>query len=305
MRKAIAAGQFYESDSSLLKKQIESCFKNNLGPGNLPKIKIKLKKEVKSKNFIGLISPHAGYMFSGACASHGFKFLAETQETWPETFILLGPNHTGYANSFFSLSSEDFETPLGIVKNDTILGNKIIKFSQSNQLNLKPDEQAHQYEHSLEVQLPFLQFIYGIAKKDFKIVPIIISSQNYQELVEFAELITKIIKNESKSIGIIASSDFTHYGPNYGFVPFPFNKETKKNLYALDKQAINEILNLKTKEFHEKASKTTICGMAPITILTEIAKILKKKPSFLKYYTSGDIVQDYENAVGYSSIIFS
>lgn len=289
-------------------KQIESCFESKFGPGKIP-IKFSNKTD-----FIALISPHAGYVYSGPCASHGFKALAET--SLPETIILLGPNHTGYANSTFSLSLEDFETPLGVVKNNTEIGKKLLS---NESINVQNDELAHKYEHSLEVQLPFLQYISSRAKRmnvnkahngsknltyNFKIVPIVISTQNYKELIDFSKIILDIVKKE-KSIGIIASSDMTHYGSSYGFMPFPFDKKTKDNLYALDKSIIQKILKLSPEEFYKKASKSTVCGMAGITVLIEVSRVLKKKARLLKYYTSGDIVNDYSSAVGYGSIAFS
>ncbi len=296
MRKAVVSGQFYPSDREELIEQIKACFNHKFGKKLLKTIAKTKKKTKTDSKFIGLISPHAGYIYSGPCASHGFSFMLKS--SLPETLIIIGPNHTGQAQAEFSLSLEDFETSLGIIKNDKELGKKLMESSI-----IVHDEIAHQYEHSLEVQLPFLQYIYQIAKKDFKIVPIIISTQDYDKCVEVAEDISKIVKGSS--IGIIASSDMTHYGPGYGFMPFSYNKDTKKNLYDLDRKAIDEILNLNSEAFFQRAIKTTICGFAPIVVLIEVSRILKKQAKFLKYYTSGDIVQDYSSAVGYASITFS
>ncbi len=297
MRKAVVAGQFYQKEKDELLEQIESCFKHKLGK-KLSKTKAKSKSNSKS-NFIGLISPHAGYVYSGPCATHGFAFISKTN--LPETIILLGPNHTGNAQAEFSLSLESFETPLGIIKNNEELGKELIKISNGL---IQHDETAHKSEHSLEVQLPFLQYIYQRAKKELKIIPLIISTQDYDKCIKVASLLSSIIKKDS-CIGIIASSDFTHYGPGYGFMPFSYNKETKKNLYDLDKKAITEVLNLNPEAFFQKAIKTTICGFAPIVVLTELSRILKKQAKLLKYYTSGDISNDYSSAVGYGSIAFS
>ncbi len=294
MRKAIVAGQFYEKNKDELLKQIKSCFNHKLGK--------KLSKRIAKKNkssFIGLISPHAGYVYSGPCASHGFAFMLKTY--LPETIILIGPNHTGNAQAEFSLSLEDFETPLGTIKNSKEIGKKLIKASNGI---IQNDEIAHRYEHSLEVQLPFLQYIYQLAKKNLKIVPIVISTQDYDKCIDVAHLLSAIIKKDS-NIGLIASSDFTHYGPNYGFMPFLYNKETKKNLHDLDNKAISEILNLNPDAFFQKAIKTTICGFAPVVVLTEVSRLLKKQAKLLKYYASGDISNDYSSAVGYASIAFS
>jgi AmmeMemoRadiSam system protein B len=300
MRNAVVAGQFYSIDREELLEQIESCFKHKLGK-KLSKTKTKSKSNSKSikSNFLGLISPHAGYVYSGPCATHGFAFMLKTN--LPDTLILLGPNHTGNAQAEFSLSLEDFETPLGIIKNNEELRKELIKASKGL---IQNDETAHKSEHSLEVQLPFLQYIYQRAKKEFKIIPIVLSTQDYDKCIKVAALLSGIIKKDS-SIGVIASSDFTHYGPGYGFMPFSYNKETKKNLYDLDKKAIAEIINLNPEAFFQRAIKTTICGFAPIVVLTELSRILKKQTKLLKYYTSGDISKDYSSAVGYASIAFS
>lgn len=296
MRKAIVAGQFYLSDKSALNRQVEACFSSKLGPGSIPRAFPQHKRK------IALIVPHAGYQFSGACAAHCYKSLVEVNKTdLPETIILLGPNHTGYGKTAFSLSLENFETPLGLVKNNAELGEALIE--EASNLGLQQDEQAHKFEHSLEVQLPFLQFCYSLMKKNFQIVPIVISSANYEICKKLAEKIAKVLTEVKKQdkVCVIASSDFTHYGLNYGFLPF--SKNIKQNLYALDKGIIEKILKLDSKGFYDKAVTTTICGTFPIIITIELSKELgAKKAELLKYYTSGDVVNDYSNAVGYASI---
>lgn len=293
MRKAIVSGQFYAASKQELNKQLEACFKHNLGPG-LPKIPLS-KAKVK-----GAIVPHAGYQYSGMCASHVYKELAGN---FPETFIIIGPSHSGYGKVPFSLSLEDFETPLSIVKNDTELGNALIEAASSN--GLQQDETSHRYEHSIEVQLPFLQFISKMIKKDFSIVPLVISTIDFDSCVKIALTISKTVQEQNKKVCVIASSDMTHYGMAYGFLPFPVNKNTKHGLYELDRKAINHILKLDSKAFYNEATKTTICGTAPIVVCLEACKELgAKKARLLKYYTSGDIVKDYASAVGYAALVF-
>ena len=200
---------------------------------------------------------------------------------------------------------EDFETPLGIVKNNNKIGKKLLK--QCENRGLIQDELAHKYEHSLELQLPFLQYIYNLRKTEFQIIPIVISTNEYEKCIKLAESISKVLKQnnekDKEKVCIIASSDFTHFGSNYDFRPF--DKKIKENLYALDKTAIDSILTFDSREFYEKAIKTTICGAFGIIILIEILKKLGvKKSKLLRYYISGDINLDYSSAVGYASIIF-
>ncbi len=287
MRPPVFLGQFYEQDKENLNEQIGNCFKNKFGPGVLK------KKKVFEKIF-GAIVPHAGYVFSGPCASHVYASTINVKQ--PITFVILGTNHTGIANAEFSVSFDSFLTPLGIAKNE-------ISFSQAlvNENTIQQDEAPHRLEHSIEVQLPFIQLCF----KNFKIVPVIVSTKNYKELIKFSNRLAELIKKQKNSVVVIASSDFTHYGPNYGFVPFPLNNQTKDNLYKMDNQVIKNILSLDPKTFYEQAEKSTVCGLSPITIAIETSKLLgAKKAELLKYYTSGDVIGDYKNAVGYASLIF-
>ncbi|MCS7134698.1 MAG: AmmeMemoRadiSam system protein B [Candidatus Pacearchaeota archaeon] len=285
IRKAVVAGQFYEAVPSLLKKQIISCFLHELGPRKLP------VEEKKKKNFVAAIVPHAGYMFSGPCAANAYF---ELKKYTMKTIILLGPNHTGISSTDFSVSFSNFETPLGIVKNNLGLSKEICEKTQA-----KHDETPHFQEHSIEVQLPFLQFIY----KNFDIVPIVISTSSYEACKKFASELVSTIKKKKTSIAVLASSDFTHFGFHYGFVPFVPNNNLEENLKKFDEKHIKAILALDSKSFYEYAKKTTICGAAPIIVTMEICKAMNKKGRLLQHYTSSRIIKS-NNAVGYASIIF-
>ncbi|MEM2784779.1 MAG: AmmeMemoRadiSam system protein B [Candidatus Pacearchaeota archaeon] len=284
VRKAVVAGQFYEAKAELLKKQLVSCFLSKLGPKKLP-------EKASTKQMVAAIVPHAGYMFSGPCAAHAYYELSKYAA---KKVIILGPNHTGISSASFSCSLKDFETPFGIVENNRKLTEEIIKETEAQH-----DESAHLHEHSLEVQLPFLQFIY----KNFSITPIVVSESDYDSCKKFALKLSSLIKNNDEIL-VLASSDFTHYGYSYGFLPFMPDENLSKKLKEFDKKAIDEILKLDSYGFYEKASKTTICGMAPIVVTIEICKLLKKKPKLLCHYTSADIMKS-DSAVGYASILFS
>jgi AmmeMemoRadiSam system protein B len=290
MRKAIVAGSFYSSGKKELEKEIEDCFLSKFGFGSIPKAK-RGNNETK-----GIIAPHAGYAYSGPCASYAYAKLAESSI---DTFIILGTNHTGYAESHFALSLEDFETPLGIAKTDKEFYNLLAKESKNLAGDTSRDKIAHQKEHSIEVQIPFLQFLFN----NPKILPIICRTEDAEECSKFAKIIVKTSKKLKRKICVIASSDFTHYGFSYGFVPFASNVEEK--MYSLDNNSIEFINQSKTKEFLESAGKTTICGAGAIALCMEICKEMKiKKSELLKYYTSGDITKNYNSAVGYASIAF-
>ena len=285
MRHSLVAGQFYEEDKEELEEQIRQSFLHERGPRLLP-----LKD--RNKNILGVISPHAGYMFSGPGAAWSFKEIAESKI--PDLYILLGLSHSGYGSC---LSAQDWETPFGIINTDKEF---IAELSRSS--GLKINEKAHQSEHSIEVQLPFLQFANMDFLSKIRIAPIICSpDRDYKEI---AENIKKTLINIKKKSIIIASSDFTHYGFNYGY--FPFRRNIKENMCKLDKDCIEFIEKFDAEGFLDYISKTgaTICGNYPIAVLIELSRLMgAEKAKLLSYYTSGDIVNDYSSAVGYASIV--
>ncbi len=285
VREPIVAGMFYESDSEELKEQISGCFTHEFGPGSLD--------GTNGKKIVGVVAPHAGYPYSGPGAAWCFKEIAESE--LPDLFIIIGLSHSGYRSC---VSLEDWKTPLGVVKNDKEFTNKLVENSK-----LEVNEEAHNQEHSLEVQLPFLQFVNKDNIDKVRFVPIIASSDlDYKEI---AESIKKTIDKTNKRVIVIASSDFTHYGINYGYMPF--SKDIKENLYKLDKDAIEFIEKLDSKGFlqYVNEKKTTICGQYPIAVMIELCRLLgASKANLLKYYTSGDITKDYSSSVvGYGSIV--
>jgi len=274
MRKAVFDGQFYPLDKITLRKEIKNYVES---------------AEVKQRGKVfGLIVPHAGYGYSGKTAAYAYGAISEQEY---DVFVILGPNHTGIGSEI-SISQEDFKTPLGIAENDRKFGKELSKLSG------KIDESAHENEHSIEVQLPFLQYLYG----KIKIVPIVLAVKDHYSCIELGKAIASVAKKLKKKICIIASSDFTHYGRMYGFMPFAPNREM---LYRLDIGAIGLIAQMKSKEFLDYCAKTTICGAGPIAAAIEAAKIAgAKKGSLLNYSCSGDVNKDYANSVGYASMIF-
>jgi len=284
IRYPIVSGQFYADNFAELSKEIEECFRK--GPGELP--------SKRSKHQIrAVIAPHAGYQFSGPGQAWVYKEIGESK--LPDIFIILGTNHTGIGKS--STLLEDFETPFGVVKVDQNFAQKLIDEGWVIQ-----SKEVHEKEHSIEVQLPFLQFVQRDHLNKLRIVPIAVSSGANYEL--FGKSIVKIAKEQKKKVCLIASSDFTHYGVNYGYVPFVYN--IKESLEALDMGAIDFIKKLDAWSFIDYVDehKATICGAYAIAVLIEACKALgAKKAELLQYYTSGDIVKDYANAVGYASII--
>lgn len=284
MRRPIVSGQFYEDSFEELDKQINSCFESKFGPGALPVRRA-------DKKIFGAIAPHAGYTYSGPCQAWTYKEIAESR--FPDLFIVIGLSHSGFATC---ISQEDWETPFGIVKIDRDFGGALME------KGIRVNEKAHKNEHSIEVQLPFLQFVNKDRLSDIRFLPIIASDdRDYREL---AEKIVKTIDETGKDAVLIASSDFTHFGASYGYMPF--HTDIKKNLYELDRKAIGFIEGLRPTEFLNYTDETgaTICGKLPIAVVVEACKLMgAKKARLLNYYTSGDIVGEYGSAVGYASIV--
>ena len=277
IRKPAVAGSFYAGDLKYLNRQIENCFLHKIGPGKLPSTIIKGERKI-----VGLISPHAGYMYSGPVAANGFYKIALGGK--PDTIIILGPNHRGFGEDVSIMVEGKWKTPLGELEIDTDIAEKILKNSKI----IRNDPKAHQYEHSIEVQLPFVQYIFG---KNIKFVPICMTRQDINTDIEIAESICSSVAD--KNILIIASSDFTHYEP----------QEYAENA---DKQAINAILNFDPKRLYDMIyqQNLSMCGPGPITVMLNICEILgAKKAELLKYATSGDITGMYDQVVGYASII--
>jgi AmmeMemoRadiSam system protein B len=285
MRLPAVAGQFYAGNSERLKKQIMGCYKHRLGPKKLPELTKTPKRNIK-----GLIVPHAGYTYSGPVAAHSYYSLAS--DGFPESFIILGPNHTGFG-SMVALTEEDFNMPLGNVEIDKKLAKELWKGIIDN------DPNAHKYEHSIEVQLPFLQHI----KPKIKFVPISLAMQDLKTVTEVGEIIAQAIQKTGKDVVIIASTDFTHCGLMYGQTPAS-GLDAGSWAAKQDEKALSAILSLEPKALIRNVRQydITMCGYGPvIAMLTATIKLGATKSTLLKYASSFDI-QPGENAVGYAAL---
>jgi len=281
MRRAFFAGQFYPGNKTDLKRDINNFFES-----------VKLGK--KYDKIFGAVVPHAGYMFSGKTAAYVYKTLKQIrQNEKPTLFVIFGANHSAYENIVISV--DDFLTPLGQIKNSE-LSKKIL----GNLRKAGFDAGDNEREHSIEVQLPFLQE--AMADKDFEIIPIIIREVGIDKCKKIATTIYNIIKNKSKNkkdkkIFVLASSDFTHYGAYYGF----FNK----NFQEFDKEAINKIIKLDSTGFFNIANTTTICGASAICCAIELCKLIgAKKGELLNFSDSSEVSGDRSSVVDYASIVF-
>jgi len=286
IRRPAVAGQFYESDKTSLIETIENCFSDKRGPGKIPKIK------EGDKKIYGVVVPHAGFVFSGAIAAYCFNEIFENG--FADSFIILGPNHTGIGSPVALTSNGSWLTPLGEAEIDIDLAEKL------NKEIIKEDKTAHIHEHSIEVQLPFLQYL---TDKKIKFVPISLGIQDKNISVKVGEIIADAIKSTDKKIVIIASSDFSHIGFNYMTMP---KKGMRVDEYAnmQDKKAIEKILNLDPEGLIEtvKNENISMCGAGPIAAMITASKILgAKNAELLKYGTSYE-VHPGSSCVGYGAI---
>ncbi|ACK42783.1 MULTISPECIES: MEMO1 family protein [Dictyoglomus] len=239
-------------------------------------------KEVPQKTpLLGCVVPHAGYIYSGKVAGLIYSIMEV-----PEVAIIIGPNHNGLGYPSAIYSEGVWATPLGDVEIDSILSRKII----NNSKYLKEDFVAHHPEHSLEVQVPFLQYL----NFNIKIVPITVVDYSYEVLKDLGYAIGKSLLDYEKNTVIIASSDFSHYEP--------YEIAKQKDFYAIE-----AILNLDEKEFIKRVVEKdiSICGVGPIVITIIAVKLLGgRKAQLVAYQTSGDITKDIDQVVGYAGIIF-
>ncbi|RJS89261.1 AmmeMemoRadiSam system protein B [Candidatus Bathyarchaeota archaeon] len=278
MRRPIFAGSFYPRDPGELRREIENCFLHRFGPGKLP------GEPSAERRTISLVCPHAGYLYSGPVASHAYYRLG--QEAAPEVVVILGPNHTGLGSPVSLMAKGEWVTPLGRVEIDEVLAKEV--FRASNIIDV--DEVAHMNEHSIEVQLPFLQYIYG---SGFKLVPICMGFQDLETSREVGRALGTVLRG--KNAVLIASSDLSHYVP-------------QRVAEEKDKMVIDAVLSLDEEVLQSRVRSHGIsaCGYGPISAVLVASKMLgARSAELLSYRTSGDITGDYSAVVGYCSIAIS
>jgi hypothetical protein len=275
-RTPVVDGIFYPSKPVELKRLIEQSFRDqNFGPGKMPPSESK-------RRIYGIVSPHAGYVYSGAVAANGFY---EASSMDFNNVVMIGPNHYGIGTGVAMMHDGVWETPLGQIEINQYLASEISKHSAIFDF----DDFAHSRDHCLEVQVPFLQYI---KKNEFKIVPIVLILQDIKTAMDVGESIAHTIAN-TKTL-LIASSDFTHY-------------ETNNEAYRKDCELIKAILSLDISEFYAVLERLVVsaCGYGAIASIMKAVKDLgATKGELLKYATSGNITGDMNAVVGYSSIIF-
>lgn len=277
MRSPVVAGSFYSGTASALEAQVRSCFRHPLGPGDPG-----APPSEPAPAILGLVSPHAGYAYSGHVAAFGYYHLA--RQRLPEVVVLLGPNHTG-SGAAVAVSREDqWRTPLGDLEVDAAVAEKIISSTPVARF----DDAAHRREHSIEVQLPFLQYVSkGTA---VRIVPIAMLRQDQATSRALGTAIAAAI--DGKNAVVIASSDFTHYEP-------------ARHAAAKDEMVLDAIIGLDANGVGERVARhnITMCGPGPVMAMLVATRLMgATSASLLKYGNSGDITGDDAQVVGYASL---
>ncbi len=283
MRYPAVAGAFYEGTKASLVRQIERCYTSPLGPGSLP------RPQAGERKLVGLVCPHAGYQYSGPVAAHSYAALARDGPR--ASYIVLGPNHYG-TGAPLATTRHDWETPLGTVTIDPELLKAISKPP------VEDDVTAHRHEHSIEVQLPFLQHL----SPGVRFVPVCMAFQEYELAAEVGELAAEAVKDRDALV--IASSDFSHVGMNYNQMPPP-GTTAPAWAKAQDAKALDRILALDPKGLQDRVARDDIsmCGYGPVTAMLVAAKRLgAREARLLKYGSSSDVSRDDDMAVGYGAI---
>lgn len=268
VRRPAVAGQFYPNSEMQVRAEVESAFRSPLGPGDVPEVARNGKRSI-----VGAVVPHAGWMYSGPVAAHVYAALA--RDGFPETFIIIGPNHHG-AGAPVATTTQDFMTPLGTAAVDQDIVRKLGRL-------IVDDPAVHRFEHSIEVQIPFLQYLGG----DIKFVPISMSAQDPQTAAEVAGEISHAIAG--KDVVILASSDMSHYVPR--------NVAKEKDLAVIDRVLAMDAVGAYDEVVRRNVS---MCGYGPV--MTMMMACGGTSAELLKYASSGDVAP-MEEVVGYAGIV--
>ncbi|MFH1146984.1 MAG: AmmeMemoRadiSam system protein B [Pseudomonadota bacterium] len=263
IRKPAVAGRFYPDNPSVLSQEVRSY----------------LLPQSDKRDALGVVSPHAGYIYSGHVAGAVFSGIRI-----PDTVVILGPNHRGIGSGLAMMADGIWEMPNGNVPVNAKLASLVGRHSS----HITDDHRAHVYEHSLEVQLPFLQAL----KKSFTIVPIAVSHAGWRVCKEVGEGLASAIMEYGEKVLVVASSDMTHY-------------ESDQSARNKDRIAIDRILALDPEGLLEEVRmhEISMCGVIPAAMMLAACKKLgATRAELVKYATSGETSGDYAHVVGYAGL---
>lgn len=279
-RKPVAAGRFYEHDADRLREQITGCFCDERGPGQVPDIRYD-HGDVK-----GCIVPHAGYLFSGPIAAYVYAALAK--DGVPDRFVILGPNHTGYGAPVAMMSQGAWDTPLGPAPLDKKMGKALESVADE-------DRVAHMHEHSIEVQLPFLQFLCD----NFTFLPVCLARQDRPTADKLGQAMAGVDALP------VASTDFSHAGMGYGQRP-PSGMEVQEWARQQDEKAIDAIQSMDVGTFIDtiKRENISMCGYGAVAAVMHAALENDATTAELLAYGTSYEVHPASSCVGYAAMLF-
>lgn len=263
-RTPVVANQFYPGDPHILQNTLHELIPTN----------------TKKKKCFAVVSPHAGYVYSGSVAGETLASVII-----PEDVIILGPNHHGRGPSVSVMSEGVWQMPSG----DVPINKELAGLLHSPVI--EQDTVAHRFEHSLEVQVPFLQYL----QENLSIVPLVISHIPYSACVETAKALAEAIKKYDKPVLIVASTDMTHYEPR--------QSASRKDHLALD-----YLRNMNPKGLYDTVVEQNIsmCGIMPTTItLLAAMELGAKHVDLIRYTDSGEVSGDTDHVVGYAGLVIS
>jgi hypothetical protein len=266
VRQAAVAGQFYPGNKATLLRDVQSF----LGPAGG-------SKPVRA---LGIIAPHAGYMYSGAVAGAVYAHVEV-----PRRVVVMCPNHTGMGEPLAIMSEGSFRTPLGDVQIDHALAEAL----KANFSLLREDSAAQRGEHAVEVQLPFLQ----VERPDLQFVPITVGTGQFEVLKALGLTLAKVIAECGEAVLMVASSDMNHY-------------EDDAETRVKDALAIEQVIGLQAEGLFRtvRAQSISMCGVGPaVAMLTAAVRLGAKSAELVKYATSGDVSGDRDHVVGYAGIV--
>ncbi len=270
--KSSLAGTWYNGDADGLRAELGSYFAKAAVEPN--------------EDIVALVLPHAGYAYSGQTAACGVKSLGRSYKR----VVVIGPTHALPMEDMFSVPRvTHYETPFGQVALDVDFIERLLKYPLFRNV-----PSAHAQEHSVQIEVPLLQYKLG----DFELVPIVAGRCSYETVAEAAQILTSLIDADTL---IVASSDFTHYGPRYQYMPF--SKEIPENLKKLDMGAYEFIEKVDAAGFlkYRQHTGATICGYVPVAVVLQMLSE-DAEATLVQYTTSGELTGDYSNSVSYLAV---
>ncbi|BBL45907.1 MEMO1 family protein [Nanobdella aerobiophila] len=275
---------FYPNDRSDLLSLIEYSFLNKkYGPGYIPK---EIKKE---KDIISGIVPHSNYNYLLPNSINLYKDIYENFNF--DTLVIIGPNHSNLGISL-SLLLDDWYTSIGTLKTDILFGRKLI-----NSFDIYEDPLPFKYEHSVQVNLPIIRYLFN----DIKILTILVKKIDIDKAQQFAKVLKEISEELGRKIFVLFTGNLLHHGPEYSYIKY--EKNITENIKDEDNYYINKIINLDSNFIYKNTNSLVFCGKYPFIIFIEYNKLFDRKFDLYSHISSSEINGSEINVVDYFSLL--